>query len=136
MLFNTSGPEPTLTISNITCVADPLIPGCSDNSSITAPGYVAETTQGTETGLWNFHSIYLGPSVNVTIIGNRAIVILSRSTAIFDTPLNIAPGTVGVRHSLVVCVYACAYVCVCVRMCMCVVARHVVLLSMTFFLAT
>ena len=100
LTFNTSGTQPTLTIYNQSCTLwnmnatdnDTL---CNDTHSYT--GYVALSELGTQTGLFNFHSIYLGPGVNVTITGNRALVLMSRSTAIFDTPLIATPGTLGVR---------------------------------------
>jgi hypothetical protein len=91
IMFNTSGVAPTLTIENTTCIDLGLC-----NSSLVLEGFVGMTEGGTETGLFNFHSIYLGPSVNVTVTGNRALVLISRSTAIFDTDIAVQPGTLGV----------------------------------------
>ena len=86
LLFNTSD-APTLTIFNSSCVS--CVPE-------TWAGKIGVSEQGTETGLFNFYSIFLGPTVNVTVIGDRALVIMSRSTAVFDTPIIVQPGTLGV----------------------------------------
>lgn len=90
LLFNTTG-VPTLTIFNSSCAS------CVPETWV---GDVGVTEQGTETGLFNFYSIFLGPTVNVTVTGDRALVIMSRSTAVFDTPITVQPGTLGVSPIL------------------------------------
>lgn len=89
--FNTSGDTPTMEITNATCIA---LGFC--NSSLVLDGYLGTTEGGTDTGLFTFHSIFIGPSVNVSVVGDRALVLISRSTAIIDTKIDVAPGTLGV----------------------------------------
>jgi hypothetical protein len=103
VLFNTSG-TPTMTVTNVTCAARKL---AGDTALVNATcvlsvvGYLRLTEGNTETGLFNFRSVYLGPPVNVTVTGNRALVIISRSSAIYDTNITVLPGTLGVRACVV-----------------------------------
>ncbi len=109
LLFNTSG-SPTLTITNTSCVtgkaANPLV-YANATCIVKVAGYMRVSAPngtidvltdypGTETGLFNFRSIYIGASVSVTVVGVRALVIISRSTAIFDSKVTVTPGTLGV----------------------------------------
>eukprot|EP00501_MAST-03F_sp_TOSAG23-6_P002165 GSMAST32.ASY1.ANO1.2265.1 assembled CDS len=78
MHFVTSGAIPTLTIG--TTVFN---------------GVVATTTSSTKVALFNFDSISISKQVSITAEGNRALVISSKSTIIFDTTFTILPGTLG-----------------------------------------
>jgi hypothetical protein len=101
LAFDTSN-SPLLTITNATCVTGALAdPDAYENTTctITVPGWMRVTDNGTQVGLFNFRSIYLGPTVQVTVSGNRALVIISRSSMILDTPIVVQPGTLGVRDS-------------------------------------
>jgi hypothetical protein len=62
---------------------------------IEAEGYLARTEKGTEVAVWNFESIELGPEVNITVIGTRACVILSRSSLVLNTTVYTFPGSIG-----------------------------------------
>jgi hypothetical protein len=77
LLFNTSSNPPTLV------------------GAIVATGIISTTAAGTEAAVFNFDSIDIGPGVNVTIIGHRAFVLLSRSSIIMNTTLFSYPGSVG-----------------------------------------
>lgn len=59
------------------------------------PGVVRRTSAGTEVAVFSFNSIYLGPEVGVTIIGQRAFALVSKTTAIINTTLTASPGSVG-----------------------------------------
>ena len=99
LAFNTTYP-PTLVITNTTCAAAKTVqPTAYINTTctFTVPGFQRLTDKGTQVGLFNFRSIYLGPTVNVTVAGNRAMVLVSRSTVILDTKIVVQPGTLGVR---------------------------------------
>ena len=59
-------------------------------------GLFTTTDGGQEVAVFNFDSIYLGPEVEISVVGNRAFVLMSRSTIMLDTAIVIEPGTVGV----------------------------------------
>lgn len=110
--FNTTEDPPLLTIFNSSC--NEAVDTCEESFQ----GYTATTSGNTQTSLFNFHSIYVGPGVNITVVGERALVLISRSTAIYDTPIRIEPGTVGVRssssESLALCLpRACSFSLIC-----------------------
>ena len=92
--FVTTWPSPTLNITNSSCLTAAR---ANTTCYITVPGFAQVTENGTQVGLFSFRSIYLGPTVTVNVTGDRALVIISRSTAIYDTPIIAAPGTLGVR---------------------------------------
>ncbi len=50
---------------------------------------------GEEIAVFSFDQIDLGPEVNVTVVGQRPLILASRSTARFQTPFVVAPGTLG-----------------------------------------
>ena len=50
---------------------------------------------GEEIAVFSFDQIDLGPEVNVTVVGQRPLIIASRSTARFNQPFVVAPGTLG-----------------------------------------
>ena len=58
-------------------------------------GVAATTDEGTEVAVFAFDSIELGPEIVVTLTGQRALVLLSRSSVILNTSLNATPGTLG-----------------------------------------
>jgi hypothetical protein len=58
-------------------------------------GVVARTKQGTPVAVFTFDSIELGPEVNVTLVGQRPLVLLSRSSVIINTTFEVKPGTLG-----------------------------------------
>lgn len=62
---------------------------------IVAHGALASTRLGTPVAVFNFMTVFLGESVRVRFRGQRAVVILSRSSIIVDTELTIRPGTLG-----------------------------------------
>lgn len=49
----------------------------------------------TEVAVFNFDSLYIGARVNVSLTGNRAIALTSRSANIVDTQLTAQPGELG-----------------------------------------
>jgi len=63
--------------------------------AINATGTLSMTPDGTEVAIWSFDSIDLGSEVNVTLTGQRAIALLSKSSAYIDTIFYVHPGTLG-----------------------------------------
>ena len=63
--------------------------------AINVDGVVSETDGGTEVAVFTFNSIYLGPEVEVSIVGQRALVIQSRTAFVLNTTLETNPGTLG-----------------------------------------
>jgi hypothetical protein len=51
--------------------------------------------ESTEVAIFNFDSFFLGEGVNLTVSGQRALAILSRSSIIMDTALRCPPGEIG-----------------------------------------
>ena len=62
---------------------------------IDAEGVVALTEAGTEVAVFAFDSVSVGPEVRISVSGQRALAILSRSSILLDTPVRAAPGGVG-----------------------------------------
>jgi hypothetical protein len=60
-----------------------------------ATGTMRMTASGTEVALFSFNSIYLGPEVEVIVVGQRALALLSKSSFILNTTIHAAPGTLG-----------------------------------------
>lgn len=58
-------------------------------------GAFATTLRGTKVAVFNFMTVFLGKDVRVRFIGNVAVSIMSRSSMIVDTELQIRPGTLG-----------------------------------------
>jgi len=63
--------------------------------AITVNGTVTLTPQGTEVVVFAFDSIQLGSEVKVTLSGQRALVLLSRSSVVINTTFVALPGTYG-----------------------------------------
>lgn len=62
---------------------------------INATGSIGITPDGTEVAIWTFDSIDLGREVSITLTGQRAFAILSKSSVNIDTNLKVRPGTLG-----------------------------------------
>jgi hypothetical protein len=58
-------------------------------------GTIRTTAAGTQVAVWSFDSIYLGPEVGVTLIGQRAFSLVSKTNAVINTTFYAAPGTIG-----------------------------------------
>ncbi len=58
-------------------------------------GEILLTPNGTEVAVFNFDYIYLEDEVEVTMTGNRAISILSRSSIYLNTHIALPPGELG-----------------------------------------
>lgn len=63
--------------------------------AINATGTISMTPDGTEVAIWTFDSIDLGSEVIVTLTGQRAIFLLSKSSTHIDTKLHAYSGTLG-----------------------------------------
>ena len=63
--------------------------------TITDTGVIAKTKKGTEVAVFAFDSIELGPEVKVTLAGQRALCLLSRSSIFINTTFYAEPGTIG-----------------------------------------
>eukprot|EP00957_Ditylum_brightwellii_P120048 9160769-Ditylum_brightwellii.AAC.1 len=63
------------------------------SGAIDAIGSIATTHDGTEVAVWSFDSIDLAKEVNVTLTGQRALALLSRSSIRIDTTFHAHPGT-------------------------------------------
>jgi len=63
--------------------------------AINDTGVIRKTALGTEVAVFSFNSIYLGPEVKITIVGQRAISIISKTTFVLNTTIHINPGTLG-----------------------------------------
>ena len=72
---------------------------CSTNGrateTLTYQGIIHMTLGGSEVATFNFERIYLGAGVQVETFGVRALSLLSRSSAIIDTPIIALPGELG-----------------------------------------
>jgi hypothetical protein len=58
-------------------------------------GVVRKTEAGTEVAVFTFNSIYLGPEVQVLVVGQRALSLVSKTTMVINTTIDAAPGTLG-----------------------------------------
>lgn len=63
--------------------------------AISGKGDLMTTQDGTEVAVFAFNSIYLGPEVQVTLCGQRALSLVSRTTAVINTTFRAIPGTLG-----------------------------------------
>ena len=63
--------------------------------AIEATGEIRSTGNGTEVAVWSFNSIYVGPEVKITVVGQRAFSLVSKTTAILNTTIEVASGTIG-----------------------------------------
>jgi hypothetical protein len=63
--------------------------------AINVTGDIVMYDDGTEVAVWVFDSINLDRNVTVTLTGQRAHVIISRSSLFIDTPFKVAAGTLG-----------------------------------------
>lgn len=62
---------------------------------INGTGVIAKTSLGTEVAVFAFHSLYLGPEVRVEVVGQRALALVSKTSLLLNTTIEIAPGTLG-----------------------------------------
>ena len=58
-------------------------------------GSIYKTPDGTELAVWSFDSIDISNRVNITVTGQRALALLSRSSIKIDTPILVSSGTLG-----------------------------------------
>ena len=65
------------------------------SGAVNATGVIATTPDGTEVALWAFDSIDIDENVNITLTGQRAMALLSRSSVRINTTFNVRPGTLG-----------------------------------------
>lgn len=65
------------------------------SGDVTLQGVLTATSQRTEVAVFNFMTVYLGSNVRVRLQGSRGLSILSRSSMIIDTLLQVRPGTLG-----------------------------------------
>eukprot|EP01038_Epipyxis_sp_PR26KG_P012059 gene12059-16136_t len=63
--------------------------------AITGTGVVKYTSSGTEVALFSFNSIYLGPEVEVILVGQRALSLVSKTSIVINTTILVKPGTIG-----------------------------------------
>ncbi|KAL7543301.1 hypothetical protein ACHAXR_012700 [Thalassiosira sp. AJA248-18] len=87
-----------LTQSQCTNTECNLIFNTSDASlrgAVNATGVITTTPDGTEVALWAFDSIDIDEHVNVTLTGQRAMALVSRSSTRINTTLHAIPGTLG-----------------------------------------
>mmetsp|Transcript_6677 Transcript_6677/g.15166 ORF Transcript_6677/g.15166 Transcript_6677/m.15166 type:complete len:1894 (+) Transcript_6677:1692-7373(+) len=63
--------------------------------AVNATGVIATTPDGTEVALWAFESIDIDENVNITVTGQRAMALVSRSSVRINTTLDAKPGTLG-----------------------------------------
>lgn len=65
------------------------------SGAVNAKGVISTTPDGTEVAVWAFDSIDLDENVGVTLTGQRAIALVSRSSARINTTFHAIPGTLG-----------------------------------------
>jgi hypothetical protein len=58
-------------------------------------GYLRNTSAGTEAAVFSFDSVYLGPEVQIIVVGQRALVIMSRTSLVLNTTIQARAGTLG-----------------------------------------
>ena len=88
----------TLTQSQCSNVQCSLLFNTSDatlSGVVNATGVITATPDGTEVALWAFDSIDLDEHVNITLTGQRAMGLVSRSSVRINTTLHTVPGTLG-----------------------------------------
>ena len=64
-------------------------------SNVRPTGHVMETTHGEPVAVFNFESIFVGEGVRVAVRGHRPFALLSRSSAIFNATVDVAPLSLG-----------------------------------------
>ena len=62
---------------------------------VNATGVLATSPDGTEVAVWSFDSIDVGPEVNISVTGQRAMTLLSRSSCRINTTIKADPGSLG-----------------------------------------
>ena len=63
--------------------------------AVNATGVIVTTPDGTEVALWAFDSIDIDENVNITLTGQRAMALISRSSVRINTTFVALPGTLG-----------------------------------------
>ncbi|CAM9722307.1 unnamed protein product [Chrysoparadoxa australica] len=58
-------------------------------------GEISVTEAGTEVAVWAFDEVRLGPEIKVTVVGQRAMALLSHSSLVLNTTIALSPGTAG-----------------------------------------
>lgn len=66
-----------------------------DNNNIELLGVIRHTGENTEVAVFSFNSIYLGPDTEVIVVGQRALALVSKTSAIINTTFKVQPGTLG-----------------------------------------
>ncbi|KAK1738925.1 glycosyl hydrolase (family 43) [Skeletonema marinoi] len=87
-----------LTQSQCSAVECNLLFNTSDatlTGAVNATGVIATTPDGTEVALWAFDSIDIDENVNITLTGQRAMALVSRSSVRINATLYALPGTLG-----------------------------------------
>jgi len=88
----------TLTRSQCSNVQCSLLFNTSDatlSGVVNATGVITTIPDGSEVALWAFDSIDLDEHVNITLTGQRAMALVSRSSVRINTTLHAIPGTLG-----------------------------------------
>lgn len=62
---------------------------------IAGRGTLSHTADGTEVALFTFNSIYLGPETEVRLVGQRALVLLSKTSLVVNTTIEARSGYIG-----------------------------------------
>ncbi|KAL7434161.1 hypothetical protein ACHAXM_003917 [Skeletonema potamos] len=65
------------------------------SGAVNATGLISTTPDGTEVALWAFDSIDIDENVNITVTGQRAMALVSRSSVRINTTFYVIPGTLG-----------------------------------------
>jgi len=65
------------------------------SGAINATGVVETYEDGSEVAVWAFDSVNIGSEVTIQLYGQRAMMIVSRSSLHIDTPFYVEPGTLG-----------------------------------------
>jgi len=60
-----------------------------------ATGKIGTTSDGTEAAIWTFDSIELGAEVQIKLVGQRTMALLSKSSVHIDASMIASPGTLG-----------------------------------------
>jgi hypothetical protein len=60
-----------------------------------ATGKIGTTSNGIEVAIWTFDSIELGAEVQIKLVGQRAMALLSKSSVHIDASIIASPGTLG-----------------------------------------
>ena len=65
-----------------------------------ATGVIRHTPDGTEVAVYTFDSIYLGPETEIILVGQRALSLVSKTSAVINTTFQAHPGTIGKCSSI------------------------------------